>query len=169
MDTNEKTFSDPRSDDDAVLRAVSQIPSGVTDASLWTRVANDPSYRPFHRAVAVYELFRRHIATPVTLQRTALLLAGGAWLPDAAIEKIESMAGETPVRIPAGGAAFIVRLPGHTAAAHPEIAIYLALDRTLDPRLLRDALTATAADPKVREVRIMEFALVPERLSASRP
>src|SRR3954453_10791458 len=91
MDTNARIFRDLRSDDDAVLQAISQMTTGSAPATLWTEVANDPSYRPFHRAVAVHELFKRHVARPVTLEQLALLLTGGCWLLDAVIEKIELM------------------------------------------------------------------------------
>jgi hypothetical protein len=135
--------------------------------TLWTEVANDPSYRPFHRAVAVHELFKRHVGKPVPLKQIALLLAGGCWLVDAAVEKIESMGGEIPLRIPVGGAAFVVRLPEDSAAANPKFAIYLALGRALDPNVLRDALMSMATDPSVGETRIMDFALFPESLAAT--
>ncbi len=162
MHTDSSTFLDPRSDDAAVLRAISRMTAGSVPVSLWTQVANDPSYRPFHRAVAVRELFKRHVVTPMTLEQTARLLAGGLWLLDAEIEKIELMGGEIPVRVPIGGTAFIIRLPSDPTAAHPDLGMYLALDGDLDATLLRDALMSRPVDPSVGQIRIVDFALFPE-------
>jgi hypothetical protein len=164
MDINSNIFLDPRSDDDTMLGAISQMTPSGPPASLWTQVANDPSYRPFHRAAAIYELFKRHVAKPVTLEQTARLLAGGRWLLESVIEKIESMAGEIPVQVPAGGTAFVIRLAKNSTAAHPGVGIYLALDHSLDAKLLRDALMSRATDPSVGQIRIVDFALFPKSL-----
>jgi hypothetical protein len=165
MDTNTRIFRDQRSDLSAVLRAITQIAASGVPATVWTDVANDPSYRPFHRALAVYELFNRHLARPATLEHVAFLLAGGRWLLDAAIDKVELMGGEVPVQVPIGGAAFVIRLAKDAAAVRPEVGIYLALDRALDARLLRDALMSRATDASVGQVRIVDFAVFPEALA----
>jgi len=167
MDVDSSIFLDPKSDDDAIVRAISRMPDGSVPASLWTQVANDPSYRPFHRAVAAYELFRRHV-TPVTLEQIARLLAGGRWLLDAEIEKIELMGGEIPVRVPTSGTAFIIRLPNDPTTTYPDVGMYLALDRDLDATLLRDALMSRPTDPSVGQIHIVDFALFPESLVMSK-
>ena len=83
------------------------------------------------------------------------------------IEKIELMGGEIPVRVPAGGTAFVIRLPKDPTAAHPEVGIYLTLDRALDAKLLRDALMSKATDPSVGQIHMVDFALFPESLVAT--
>ncbi|HXO72027.1 MAG TPA: hypothetical protein VN838_23950 [Bradyrhizobium sp.] len=158
MDAND-IIRDPRSGDDAVLDAVSRLRSVATQARVWTDIANDSSYRTFHRDVAIYELFRRHFIKPSTLGETASLLAGGSWLADAVVEKIETISGEIPVAVPAGGASFIVRFA--KAPARADAGVYLALDRDLDADLLRDALMSRNKDPGLDKVRIVDFALFP--------
>lgn len=167
MNINVNIFLDPSSDDDTVLRAISQLITSETPTSLWTRVANDPSYRPFHRAAAVRELFRRHVARPMMLADAARLLDGGRWLLDAEIEQIGVMGGEIPVRIPAGGTAFVIRLPQDARATRPRVGIYLVLDHALDTNLLRDALMSKARDPSIEKIHIVDFALFPESLVAT--
>jgi hypothetical protein len=164
MDATEKIFLDPRSDDAAVLRAVSRITSGHSSATLWTQVANDPKYRPFHRAVAVYELFKRHVAKPMALKQLARLLDGAPWLLEAAIEKIEVMGGEIPVHIPDHGAGFVVRLPMDSAMTYPAVGMYLALDSTIDADRLRDALMSRITEPPIGQIRIVDFSLFPASL-----
>jgi hypothetical protein len=159
MDINTKIFLDARSDDDAVLRAVLQMTNSSAPSTLWTQVANDPLYRPFHRAVAVHELFKRYVATPITLEQIALL-THGRWLLDAVIEKVELMGGEIPVQIPPGGAGFVIRLPKDPVAAYPEFGIYLALNLAIDAELLRNALLSHA-DQSVGQIRIVDFAFSP--------
>jgi hypothetical protein len=165
MGDGTRSFRDPGSDDDEVLRAISRMTTGDVPATVWTEVANDPSYRPFHRAVAVQELFKRQVRRPMTLDQVAVLLAGGRWLLDASIEKVESMGGEIPVRVPAGGAAFVLRLPRDPGATRPELGIYLALDRPLDAEPLRDALLSRATDPSVGQIRIVDLAVFPDSLA----
>jgi hypothetical protein len=167
VNVDSSTFLDPTSDDDAILRAVARMTGDRVPAGLWAHVANDPAYRPFHRAVAVYELFQRHVATPATLEQIARLLDGGGWLRNAALEKIESMGGEAPVLVPAGGAAFVIRLPHDPTAARPEIGVYLALDRDLDATSLRDALMSKPTDPSAGQIRIVDFSLFPESLATT--
>jgi len=164
MDDNAGMFLDRGSDDDTVLRAVSRLSTADAPGTLWTQVANDGSYRPFHRAVAVHELFKRHVVPPMTLRQLASLLDGGRWLVSAVIERIESMGGEIPVRVPAGGSAYVIRLPKTPATGGPEVGVYLALDRAIDAELLRDALMSGATDPSVGEVRIVDLHLYPESL-----
>lgn len=158
-------FRDPKSDDDAVLRAASQLASLGVAARLWADVANDPSYRAFHRNVAIYELLKRHLVRRSTLDEAASLLAGGRWLLDAVIEKIEAMGGEIPVKVPAAGAAFIIRFPKDPAASHPDVGIYVALDRNLDAALLRGALMSQSDDARLGKTRIVDFALFPASLA----
>lgn len=165
MDINAIIFRNPTTDDSAVLRAISQIPVGGAPVNLWTDVANDLSYRPFHRAAAIYELFRRHFVRPATLEQIASLLAGGRWLLDAVLEKIGSIGGEIPVQVPPGGTAFVLRLRKDPAAAYPQVGIYLALDGELDANLLRDALMSIANGPAAGKVRIVDYAVFPERLA----
>jgi hypothetical protein len=165
MDTNAKIFLDPMADDGEVLRAISQMTTSAAPVTLWIQVANDPSYRPFHRATAVHELFKGHIVKPITLKQIALLLAGGRWLLEAIVEKIESLGGEIPIEVPAGGAAFVIRLPRDPEMVYPEIGIYLALDRDLDAELLRDALMSRATNLSVGQISIVDFALFPKSLS----
>lgn len=167
MDTNARRFQDPRSDDEAVIHALAQMSASGVPAALLTRVANDPSYRPFHRAAAVHELFKRHVERLATLRELASILAGGNWLVDAVIEKIESMGGEIPLEVPIAGAAFVIRLPREPEAVYPEVGVYLALDRPLDVTMLRDALMSRATDPSVGRIRIVDFALFPENLVAN--
>jgi hypothetical protein len=165
MGDDARSFRDPGSDDGQVLRAISRMTGLDVPAAVWTEVADDPACRPFHRAVAVQELFKREVRPPVTLDQVAALLAGGRWLPDASIEKVTSMGGELPVRVPPGGAAFVLRLPGDPAATRPERGIYLALDRSLDAELFRDALRSRATDPSVGRARVVDLAVFPERLA----
>jgi len=167
MDDSVRIFLDPGSDDDTVLHAISQMANGSITPSLWTKVANDTSYRPFHRAAAVHELFRRHVSEPVTLRDLALLLDGGRWLIEAVIERIEVMAGEIPVRVPAGGAAFIIRLPQDAAMSSPEAGMYLALDRVIDAGQLREALMSEVTDGSVRQIRVVDITLFPDRLGST--
>lgn len=155
---------DRQSTGGALLRAVAQIPHDAP-ARLWADVANDPSYPTLHRNVAAYELFKRHLVKPSTLEQTASLLAGGLWLTDTAIEKIEAMGGEIPVRVPDVGSAFMIRFLPDPTASHPEIGLYLALDRDLTPTLLRDLLLGRTADPQLGQVHIVDFALFPEDLA----
>lgn len=162
MTSNMTAFRDPNSDDETVLRAASQIGLGSVPAQFWSDIANSSSHRAFHRAVAAYELFRRHLGRPSTLKQAATLLAGGRWLQDAVIEKIETLGGEIPVVVPAGGAAFVIRFPKDEVPPLSEMGIYLAVERNLDPRLLRDALMSKANDPSLDQTRILDFALFPE-------
>jgi hypothetical protein len=103
----------------------------------------------------------------MTLEQLALLLDGGRWLPQAVVEKIELIAGEVPVRVPTGGAAFVIRLPQDPATTGPEVGIYLALDRAIDARLLRDALMSRVADPAVGQIHIVDLALFPESVAST--
>ena len=165
MNSRTLTFRNPKSDDGTVLRTAAQITPGGAPAQMWADVANDSSYRMFHRAVAAYELFKRHLERPSTLEQTASLLAGGRWLHDAVIEKVETMGGEVPVEVPADGAAFVIRFPKDPAAPHPEVGFYLAVDRNLEAMPLRDALMSRTNDPSLGQIHIVDFALFPVSLT----
>jgi hypothetical protein len=165
LDANAEIFRNLTSDDTAVLRATARIPAGGAPAHLWTDVANDPEYRPFHRAVAVYELLKRQFAVGATLGELSSLLAGGGWLLDAAIEKVTTMGGEIPLAIPPLGAAFVIRMPIDAGTAHPEIGAYLTVDRDLDAGELRDALMSRSTEPAVVQTRLGDLALFPENLA----
>ena len=79
MDINSNMFLDPTSDDDTLLRAISQMTPSDATASLLTQVTNDPVISAVSpRGGAIYELFRRTVGPPVTLEQTARVLAGGS-------------------------------------------------------------------------------------------
>jgi hypothetical protein len=161
-DVNARLVKDPDSDDDTLLRAISRMTTEEAPVALWTGVANDPSYRPFQRALAIRELFRRHVSRSMTLEQIASILGGAEWLPDAAVERIDSIAGEVPVRVPADGAAFVVRLAEDPARTSLKMGFYLALDQLVEPALLRDALRARPGGKSVGGVRMVDFAFFPD-------
>jgi hypothetical protein len=158
MDTSSQVFRDLASDDGALARAVARLTADEATPQLWTDVANDPRYRRSHRNLAVRELFRRHMARPSSLGQAASLLAGGSWLGDAIVEKIEVMGGEALVAIPPGGAGFVIRLPGDAAGDVPSSGFYLALDVDLDAASLRDVLMSRNRDPALGRIQIADFA-----------
>jgi hypothetical protein len=159
IQTNSQLFRDPRSDDDTLMKAVSAMSSAEeATAQLWTDVANAPQYRRSHRNLAVRELLRRHLAKPSSLAQAASLLAGGSWLGDAVVEKIEVMGGEAVVRIPSGGAGFVIRLPVEATGAAPSSGLYLALDHDLDATTLREVLMSRNGDPALGRIQITDVA-----------
>ena len=162
-----RIFLDPRADDDALLGAVSLLMPRDVPSSFWTQVANDPSYRLFHRVVAVREVFRRYVTVPMLLSDVARLLDGARWLPHALVEEIKTMGGEIPVGIPAGGAAFVIGFPQAPGAEHPSMGLYLVLDRELDAGTLGNVLMLQALDASVGQIRIVGFSFFPEILSVT--
>lgn len=163
-DANAQLVKDPGSDDGALLGAVSRMTTEETPVALWTSVANDPSRRPFQRAVAIRELFRRHVSGSMALRQIAALLGGAEWLSDAGVERVDSIAGEIPVRVPEGGSAFVVRLADDPARTSSKMGFYLALDERVEPSTLREALRSRAAGEPVGEVRMVDFAFFPDSL-----
>ena len=168
MDDQALLFRDPNTDDEAILRAVAQLSAAETPASLWSGVANNQSFRPFHRAVAVRELFRQHVRRSMTLGRVAALLAGGCWLTDAWIERIELVGGEALIPLPVAGAAFVIRLARMPSAREWKLGLYLAVDELIDAETLRDALMSKAANRAVAQIRVLDLAVFPESSQAGR-
>ena len=167
MNTAANVFLDARSEDAAVLRSAAELKGAGAPVHVWTRVANSPSYRPFHRAVAIQQLIKRHVAKAVTLDQAAGILGGGNWLMEAEVEKIEEIGGEIPVRIPTGGRAYVIRFPSGASETHLEVGAYLALNRDLDTHILRDGLSG-AIDDYARQTQIVDIAVFPECLEVPR-
>jgi hypothetical protein len=139
--------SSPESSDARLWAAASRLPTAASTVELWTGVANDRRYRPFHRGLAAYQLFRRHVRVPVPVGELRSLLAGAGWLRDTAIERVRAMGGEVPVPVPPDGVVFVVRLPASDDETVPALGLYLALDRAIDAGRLRDSLMAAGPDP----------------------
>lgn len=164
MSADEKVLRDPKSDDEAVARAAARMADGGAPASFWASVADDARPRPFQRALAIRHLFERHVPKGSTLKQCAALLAGARWLSGAPVEKVERMGGELPVRVHAGGSAFVIRLPRGSGSGEAEAGLYLSLDTDIEAEALRAALMSKSNSWLSNDVCVTDFAFFPESL-----
>lgn len=119
-------------------------------------------------AGALHARIRERLHPPCTLSDAADVLGAARWLDTASIAKVDAITGEIPVRVPAGGSAFVIRVPSAPGAG-PEWGMYLALDRDLGVGQLRDALTSMSADLLVPRTRIVDVSLFPPSLAPPEP
>jgi hypothetical protein len=158
-----QVLKDPAATASSVLSAIGQV-AASEPASLWTGVANDARFPAFHRSVAAWQLLKRYVPQGMSIDDAAKMLGGAAWLDTATLEKITTLGGEIPVRIPEHGAAFILRLPRGSASELPDLGAYLAVDRNADAATLRAALAAQAAGASLAGAHLTGVATFPEDL-----
>jgi hypothetical protein len=78
-------IGDPKVSYTRLLKALLRLGPVTEEPTFWTRIANDPTYDERHRALCIYELFKRQIRTGMTLGEVAdIVNASGkpTWLTE---------------------------------------------------------------------------------------
>jgi hypothetical protein len=109
--------------------AISKLGDVTEPASFWVSIANDPTYSPAHRAIAICQLFKRHAREPMQLGDLAKLLNDPDWIHPGTVTAVDHLKGELPVEWNLGETVLAIRLfPGEVEA--PPV-LYLRLSQRL--------------------------------------
>jgi hypothetical protein len=142
----------------AELRAAAEaLPPGADPPSLWSGIANDASRPPAHRALAVEQLVRRHVAFgETTLGALGVMLDGATWLHDDDVTLVTAVTGKLPVPWSSDLTVVAIALPGGAGDV-----LYLALEEKLTAEDVAAALRGVARDPLVEGAVIRAAAVTP--------
>ncbi len=138
----------------ALLSAIAALGDAGEPASFWLAIAEDPSYRAIHRAVALCQFFKRHITTPLSIAELATLLKHAEWIATGTVSEVRHLKGEIPVQWNLGEGVLAIRAFTPVDGAP---VLYLRLERPIESdafvRLMRGA-----SDVRGGETRILEAA-----------
>lgn len=141
-----KRISDPVITEEK-LRSELHVLGDVTEpSSFWLKIANDTGYSFIHRALSICQFFKRHIATPVSLNKLAEMLDKPGWINAHTVTIVTNIKGEMPVQWNIGEQIITVHLfPG--TDQQPSI-LYLRLSEKLGIDAFLGIITA---DPTYKE------------------
>lgn len=108
-------ITNPASSDSELLEAISRLGRMEEPPSLWTRVADDPTYGTLHRKRCIMALFRRHGTECETIADLASVLGRPRWLTNSDLKEVAVITGWVPVDMVPGDTVFAITiLPGTT-------------------------------------------------------
>jgi hypothetical protein len=140
--------------DEAELRDATERLGAVTERrSFWSAIANDPSRPASHRALALEQLFRRHVHPDTTLSALAEMLDGAGWLDDGDVTVVTALGGKVPVTWSLDDTVFAIALPGSRGA------VYLAVTGRFGAEELAAALRGASRDERVRSAVIRDVGI----------
>jgi len=122
----------------------------------WSRIANDPGYRRFHRRRAAVQLFRRHVHVGMRLSDVAQLLNRPNWLHASDIDVVKYILGKIPVHTKTGDTVFyLLILPQPRRAT---AAVYLRVAGKVDVQSFR-SLVLGLAEPRIGNATVEEIGI----------
>jgi hypothetical protein len=122
--------------------AISKLEDVTEPASFWTGIANDPSYSAAHRAIAICQLFKRHVKKALPIVDLARLLDGPDWIDSATVTAVDHLKGELPVEWNLGETVLAIRLFPRDCSS----VLYLRLSQ----RLAAEAFVHLMRDPQYK-------------------
>jgi hypothetical protein len=124
--------------------------------SFWLNITSDQTYSPAHRAVAICQLFKRHVMGPITVADLAKLLNAPDWLNSSNVTTVKHLKGEIPVEWNLGETVFAIRLfPGQVESAP---VLYLRLSQTLEAETFVQMIRSRGADCTAVDARVLQAA-----------
>jgi hypothetical protein len=77
-----------------LISAIKHLGPVTEPASFWNGIASNATYSPNHRRHAVFQLFKRHITSDLTLSEFGKRLEGATWLEDKNIDQMGFLSGQ---------------------------------------------------------------------------
>ena len=135
---------------------IAKLEDVTEPASFWVDIANDRAYSADHRALAVCQLFDRHLREPISLASLARLLDGPDWIAPRTVSVVAHLRGELPVEWNLGETVLAILLFPGKVEGPPTL--YLRLSRPLEPKEFVRIITAPEHDAAAAEVSVLETA-----------
>jgi hypothetical protein len=155
-------IGDPKVSYSRLLNALLRLGPVGEQPAFWTRIANDSTYDERHRALCIYELFKRHVHAGMTLGELADMLHTSGkpiWLTEEGtwISALWRHSGTGP--LPASIASpyvfsihpvTMVRVSGPRLGSQVSVRIFLALDRPVDTNAFARLVCHNEAEEPLR-------------------
>lgn len=141
---------DPQLSDDELARHVAALGPVTEPAMWWNDLAGDAGYRPRHRAHAIVQLARRHLAPGATLD----VLGDASWLDRASVATIDAIAGKLPFAYDSQDTVAVLGVVPELSAE--VMAIYLRLAGRWTRAEIEAALARSGPAPVVRGYAILD-------------
>jgi len=111
------------STEDDLWRAAEALGDVSEPPTFWSSIANDPTMRPDHRALALAELTTRHVVPgTTTVAEFAQMIDGASGQEDSGVNVVTALGGKIPVRASIEDTVATIALPGDRGAIYLTIA-----------------------------------------------
>jgi hypothetical protein len=152
MNAHLDAIRDPATSDADLAHHLAALGGGpaAEPPSFWNDIAGDARYRPHHRALAIVELFQRHLPPGAPLA----VLAGARWLDLSSLAVIDAVAGKLPVPYDLADTILVARVSADLASEI--MALYLRIAGRWTRGELAAALSSPSPTQTVRAWAILD-------------
>ncbi len=156
-------IADPKINKKALMQAIKDLGPVTEPSQFWANIANCDKYNKNHRRYAVFQLFKRHVSSGLTLFELARILDNPRWLADDDITIVTGLAGKIPIKWTFEDTVFVIAVfPELTDNGYDRWAIYLRVSGKITRESLIRVLRGEIISENMRNARIPEFALIPD-------
>ena len=166
MEDHLAKINDPGASLDVVVSSMLALGEPIEPASFWSAIANNKTFQPQHRRLAIYQLFRRHVPLGTTVRELGLLLEDATWLSESSISEITALGGKIPVNWTSGDTILLIELL--PAPDRYELALYVRIAGAIKPKDFKKALISGKGKEQVFDSTLLEFAFHPKDPLADR-
>jgi hypothetical protein len=167
MDATLSAITDPRTPRAALIQALGRLGPPGEPPRFWSAIANDDRFSPDHRRRAVFELMRRHVRIPVTVEALAGILDRPTWLHEEDVTVIDRLGGKIPVEFTFDDTVLVVGVfPNVGDTRLSRWSIYLRVQGHRTVQDVVHALQGRGDTKGVGTANVLEYALVPPDPSA---
>lgn len=148
-------IADKHVDQQTLLSAIHALGDVVEPPAFWSAIANDPEYRPDHRRICVFQLFKRHAREGMHVYQLAHTLDKPTWLKAENIFIVRSLHGKIPVALTPDDTVFFIRIGLPT---DNNSAVYMRIaGKDLDQKDLFNVLKDLTDDQKHGDAIVLEI------------
>jgi hypothetical protein len=133
-------------------------------ARYWVTISNDDKLDAWHRGMAIYFLFERHVSNGMTLADMAKALEGSKWIEKANVDRRQAVFGRMPFTVAPGDSVItILAFPNVDARKHnaESIGIWLNISGDISAQDFFSTVVG-GKQTEFRNRKVLAWALSPE-------
>ncbi len=164
MNQNSNIISNPNTEYEALVEAISTLKNGYEKPMFWSNIINNEKYNLKHRSLALYQFFKRHVRQGMNLKELAQILNHPFWLNLQDIILVTEISGEMPVQFSLENT--VIQLRVFPGVFENNWAVYLLIEDKITIEEFYNVLRQNVKykNSDFNSLRILEVGLSPDNI-----
>ena len=155
----------PKTKRETLNQAINQLTDEKEPPTFWSNISNSNTYSAYHRRLAIFSLFKRHIKENVTLNEFAEYLNKPTWLDRQNLVLITEVLGELPVQFTLDDTILQIKIfPELPGEGWDYWAVYLRIEGEINKEDFYQTIQQgnNYTNEKIKNQKLLEYGLAPD-------